>query len=116
MALVRQTRTAGQTFDGAAGAGLFDINGAGPVSRALQTRINSVALSTASPVGFELVRVSPEGDEVTLFQGIGSTLYVQGLILPTSDDGVYYTLQLRSLVLGSDAVLTYDYDVIGTEQ
>ena len=116
MALVRQTRLSGQQFDGSVDAGLFDINKSRAVSRALQTRVNSVAFSTTAPVGVELVRVSPEGDEVVLFRGNAASLYVQGLVLPTSDEGVYYTLQLRTLALPGDGVVTYDYDVIGTEQ
>jgi hypothetical protein len=116
MALIRQTQIAGQPFSGAANDGLFDPNGLRPVSRSLQIRVNSVGFSTTSTVGVELVRVSPEGDEVVLFRGTSANLYVQGLVLPTSDDGRYYTLQLRSLALPGPGVVTFDYDAIGTEQ
>jgi len=41
---------------------------------------------------------------------------VQGLVLPTSDAGFYYSLQLRTAALPGDGVVTFDYDVIGTEE
>lgn len=125
-----QTVTAGNSFDGTAGAGLFDWTAATssdlplPVDSNVRPTILSLAVECDADVPTLFCRFQRVGEAITSLNRItirrpstaarGFSLAGCKLQVPREDDGLAWLLVLTSGILTADATFVVDYVLGGS--